>query len=79
VPAFGEYAAIEILGGANYSLWGGNIVHKYLVSGEYSQGAALTVLGISALIATLALCIVLYRLLAFILSYKPKQHVPVSE
>lgn len=68
VPAFGEYAAIEILGGSNYALWGGNLVHKYLLSGDYSQGAALTILGISALLSAVAFCLVIYKLLAWVVS-----------
>lgn len=72
VPAFGEYAAIEILGGSNYALWGGNIVHKYLVAADYSQGAALTVLGISALLTTIALCVTIYKLLSVALAYSPR-------
>ena len=72
VPAFGEYAAIEILGGSNYALWGGNIVHKYLVVADYSQGAALTVLGISALLTTLAFCIIVYKTLSMMLSYSAR-------
>ncbi len=72
VPAFGEYAAIEVLGGSNYALWGGNIVHKFLVAADYSQGAALTVLGISALLTTLAFCIILYAIISAILSYSTR-------
>lgn len=72
VPAFGEYAAIEILGGSNYALWGGNIVHKYLVAADYSQGAALTVLGISALLTAIAFCIIIYRVLSAIVSYSSR-------
>ena len=68
VPAFGEYAAIEILGGANYALWGGNIVNSYLVAKNYSQGAALTIVGISSLISALACGVITYKLITFIRS-----------
>lgn len=79
VPAFGEYAAIEILGGSNYALWGGNIVHKYLVAADYSQGAALTVLGISALLTSLTFCIIIYKTLSLALAYSPNiKNKPVS-
>ena len=76
VPAFGEYAAIEILGGANYALWGGNIVNTYLVAGNYSEGAALTIVGISVLLSGIAFCITIYKLILAITSYISTRHQP---
>jgi spermidine/putrescine transport system permease protein len=70
VPTFGEYAVIEILGGANYALWGSNIVNTYLVASNYAQGAALTVAGISAFLFSIALCVVTYKLIKYIQNYK---------
>lgn len=76
VPAFGEYAAVEILGGANYALWGGNIVNTYLVAGDYSQGAALTIVGISVLLSGIALCITIYKLVVAIASHIATHNQP---
>jgi len=79
VPAFGEYAAIEILGGGNYALWGSNIVDTFLVAGNYAQGAALTIVGIAALISLIASCLIIYHAIrviaAFIHQIKPSQRI----
>ncbi len=66
VPAFGEYAAVEVLGGANYALWGGNIVNTYLVAGNYAEGAALTIIGISVLVSGIACSIATYKVIRVI-------------
>ncbi|MBM3894332.1 ABC transporter permease [Candidatus Dependentiae bacterium] len=79
VPTFGEYAVIEILGGANYALWGNNIVNTYLVASNYAQGAALTVAGITAFLLSILLCIITYKLIRYIKNYKPTMHVLAPE
>jgi len=74
VPAFGEYAAIEVLGGANYALWGSNIVSTYLVASNYSLGAALTIIGIMAFLLNTACCISIYSFIKFFINYKPEKN-----
>lgn len=76
VPAFGEYAAIEILGGANYALWGGNIVNSYLVAKNYSEGAALTIVGISSLISSLAAGFIMYKFVTFAYTNVSEKTIP---
>ena len=74
MPAFGEYAAIEVLGGANYALWGSNIVSTYLVASNYALGAALTIIGIMAFLLTTACCISIYSFIKFFINYKPEKN-----
>ncbi len=74
VPAFGEYAIIELLGGSKTFLWGNLVVSKYLSSHDYSGGAAVTALGIIVLILIMALAFLLFKFLRILLRLASQEY-----
>ena len=53
IPAFGEFAVPDLLGGGKTVLWGSVIVEKFLITKDWHSGAALTIIGIVTLILIL--------------------------
>ncbi|MFC1894478.1 ABC transporter permease [Candidatus Dependentiae bacterium] len=49
IPAFGEFAVPDLLGGGKIVLWGSMIVEKFLFTKNWQSGAALTAIGIMVL------------------------------
>lgn len=62
VPAFGEFAIPELLGGAKQALWGSLIVSKFVSSRDMHSGAALACLGVVFVLGAMAFCYAAYRL-----------------
>lgn len=63
IPAFGEFAVPDLLGGGKKIYWGSVIVDKFLVSRNWKAGAALTIVGILSLILIMIFFFLLFRFL----------------
>lgn len=63
VPAFGEFAVPDLLGGGKEFYWGSAIVEKFLISRDWQSGAALTVIGILFLVVVFVLITFLFTFL----------------
>jgi spermidine/putrescine transport system permease protein len=50
VPAFGEFAVPDLLGGGKSLYWGTVIVDKFLISRDWKTGSALTITGIMSIV-----------------------------
>lgn len=61
VPAFGEFAVPDLLGGGKKIYWGSVIVDKFLVSRDWKSGAALTIIGILILILIVLVSSLLFK------------------
>lgn len=63
IPAFGEFAIPEFLGGSKNLFWGNVIVAKFLDSRDWQSGAAITY---SGLLFPALVAVALYLLIKFI-------------
>ena len=61
VPAFGEFAIPELLGGAKQELWGSLIVNKFVSSRDMHSGSALACIGVLFVLTVMMLVVTLYR------------------
>lgn len=55
LSSFGEFAIQDFLGGSKDIYWGNLIVNKFLVTSDYSAGAAITIIGILILFFALSI------------------------
>ena len=66
VPIFGEYAIIEILGGAKTASWGSSVINSYIAEHNLSLGAAVTLVGILSMTSFLGSLILIIRIFHFL-------------
>ena len=64
IPAFGEFAVPDLLGGGKNVYWGTIIVEKFLLTRDWQAGSALTVMGIALLLIFFSLNYFIYRFLS---------------
>lgn len=60
IPAFGEFAIPDLLGGGKKVFWGSLIVDKFLMTRDWSSGAALAFIGILILLIFFAFFYFIY-------------------
>lgn len=70
IPAFGEFAIPDLLGGGKSLYWGTVIVDKFLISRDWQTGAALTFSGIFSLILLFLLFSFFIKLFKTVISNK---------
>ncbi|MBU4269789.1 ABC transporter permease [Candidatus Dependentiae bacterium] len=70
IPAFGEFAIPDLLGGGRKIYWGSIIVEKFLISRDWKSGAAITVFGVIALTCALIFSLILLRIVKKIMKNK---------
>jgi len=76
IPAFGEFAIPDLLGGGKKLFWGTVIVEKFLVSRNWSEGSAFTLVGILFLIIAFLFVYGLTRLFQKILIIRNTNKLP---
>ncbi len=63
IPAFGEFAIPDLLGGGKSAFWGATIVEKFLMTRDWASGSALTFTGILFLLIFFVICYFVYNFL----------------
>ena len=70
IPAFGEFAVPDLLGGGKKIYWGSVIVDKFLIYREWQSGSALTVVGVLLILTLFLLVYFSYNFLKKIIKTK---------